>query len=83
MSDWLDKAVTLPEEFDDLNRAIKDNLRVRIVYEAKKNVPYQHVIRPLHLHKLGATYYIVAISEKNDTELTFRLDRITRHQLLD
>ncbi len=83
MSDWHDDSTHLPEEFAELDRAVQENQRLAIVYEAKKNVPQRRTIQTRHIHRLGQTYYITAYCEKAKAERTFRVDRITRYTVLE
>lgn len=83
MADWHDDGVHLPREFAELDQAVRQNQRLQIVYEAKPNVPQRRTIQARRIHKLRGAYYIEAWCERARADRTFRLDRITRYQILE
>lgn len=73
----------LPEEFAQINVAVRDNKKIEIDYEQPKNRTTQkRIIQPQRIHKLGANYYIEAYCETVEADRTFRLDRIKSFRLL-
>lgn len=83
MSDWHDDTTRLPEEYAELDLAVRQQQRVQIVYEAKKNVPQRRIIQTHRIHRLRDAYYIEGFCEQAEAERTFRLDRITRYNVLE
>ncbi len=76
IASWGGSVKELPPEFGELNRAIKENLRVEITYQTETKPSHQRVIRPRHVYMLGSMFYINAFCERSRAERTFRLDRI-------
>lgn len=83
MSDWRADPGQLPEEFCELNRAVKEGLRVRISYQTPAQQVSTRIIRPQAVHVLGSRYYINAFCERAQAERTFRLDRIEAYHVLE
>lgn len=83
MTDCRAQKAVLPDEHNELNRARKERLRVRIEYTTPSNEPTIRVIRPEHFYHLGEIFYINAFCERAHGERTFRLDRIGEYQVLD
>ena len=81
MAEWHDDSIRLPEEFAALDRAVRLNQRITIVYEARPNAPQRRTIQPRRIHRLRNAYYIEGWCEKARADRTFRLDRITRYTL--
>lgn len=74
---------TLPDEFAQINIAVRDNKKIEIDYEQPKNRTIQkRIIQPQRIHKLGMNYYIEAYCETVAADRTFRLDRIKSFRLL-
>ena len=73
----------LPDEFAQINIAVRDNKKIEIDYEQPKSRSTQkRIIQPQRIHKLGANYYIEAYCETVEADRTFRLDRIKSFKLL-
>ncbi|MFQ6008405.1 MAG: exonuclease domain-containing protein [Candidatus Zixiibacteriota bacterium] len=83
LADWPGLVKELPTEFGELNRALKDNLRVEITYQPESKPAHNRVIRPKQVCFLGSTFYIYAYCERARAERTFRLDRIETFRVLD
>ncbi len=83
MDEWHDDTARLPEEFAELDEAVRLNRRVTIVYEAKPNVPSRRTIQTRRIHKLRDIYYIEAWCEQAKADRTFRVDRITRWTVVE
>jgi len=88
MSDWKLEEVALPDGYDDIEKALTDNLRVEISYATKdpestaNQPPKTRVIRPRTVYSLKSKLYINAFCELTGEERTFRLDRIESYRLL-
>lgn len=88
ISDWKMEEVALPDGYDDIEKALADNLRVEISYASKDpestaNQPSKvRVIRPRTVYALHSKLYINAFCELTGEERTFRLDRIESYRLL-
>ena len=76
MEGWHAQEARLPAEFDVLNKAVDDGLRVEIMYQAPARTAHKRIIRPKHIYKLGKVYYINSYCEYSKDERTFRLDRM-------
>lgn len=83
MSDWPGEDRELPSEFGELNRALKQNLRVEINYQSGSQSANTRVIRPKQVYVLGSRFYINAFCERAREERTFRLDRIEGFKVLE
>jgi proteasome accessory factor C len=83
MADWPGEARELPAEFGELNRALKQNLRVEISYQSQSQPIQTRVIQPKQVYVIGSTFYINAFCERSRAERTFRLDRIERFKVLE
>jgi DNA polymerase-3 subunit epsilon len=83
LADWPGLVKELPAEFGELNRALKENLRVEITYQPESKPAHNRVIRPKQVCFLGSTFYINAFCERARAERTFRLDRIEAFRVLD
>jgi DNA polymerase III epsilon subunit family exonuclease len=83
IADWHDDSIHLPEEYAELDRAVREHQRITIVYEAKPNVPQRRTIQTKRIHHKRGTYYIEGFCEKAKADRTFRLDRITRYTVLE
>ncbi len=77
MEGWHTQEARLPIEFDLLNKAVDNGLRVEITYQAPARTAHKRIIRPKHIYKLGKVYYINSYCEYSKDERTFRLDRMT------
>ncbi len=83
MADWPGEDRELPSEFGELNRALKQNLRVEINYQSESQSVNTRVIRPKQVYVLGSRFYINAFCERTREERTFRLDRIEGFRVLE
>jgi len=83
MDDWRARNATLPQEYDDLNKALDAKQKIKIVYATASNQPTTRIIQPHNFYQLGQTYYISAFCERVHDERTFRLDRIREYKVLD
>lgn len=83
MGDWRARNTTLPEEYSDLNHALDEKKRIRIVYATPSNEPTSRIIQPKNFYQLGQVYYIMAYCERVNDERTFRLDRIREYKVLE
>lgn len=89
MADWKLEEVALPDGYDDIEKALADNLRVEISYATKdpestaSQPPKTRVIRPRTVYALRSKLYINAFCELTGEERTFRLDRIESYRLLE
>lgn len=78
---WLPRDVELPAEFTDITVAIRNQLRLEIVYYKDGAGAQTRVIRPRHVLSRKAQYYVVAYCETAQADRTFRLDRILSFSL--
>jgi len=83
ISEWPGEAKELPAEFGELNRALKQNLRVEIIYQSQSQLVRTRVIQPKQVYVLGSRFYINAFCERSRAERTFRLDRIEEFRILE
>jgi DNA polymerase III epsilon subunit len=83
MADWPGLVKELPDEFGELTRALKENLKVEITYQTQSKQPHNRIIRPKQVYAIGSTFYLNAFCERARDERTFRLDRIERFRVLD
>lgn len=83
MAEWPGEARELPAEFGELNRALKQNLRVEITYQSRSQPVHTRVIQPRQVYVIRSTFYINAFCERSRAERTFRLDRIERFKVLE
>ncbi len=83
MADWPGEARELPAEFGELNRALKQNLRVEITYQSQSQPTHTRVIQPKQVYVIRSTFYINAFCERSRAERTFRLDRIEQFRVLE
>lgn len=86
-SDWNATEVLLPPPYQELQKAVKDKLRVTIQYrhpDRRADQPEDwRTIKVRQAYRLGSRYYLNAFCEKAGGERTFRLDRIENYTLLD
>ncbi|HEX2897567.1 MAG TPA: exonuclease domain-containing protein, partial [candidate division Zixibacteria bacterium] len=88
ISDWKMEEAALPDGYEDIEKALTDNLRVEISYATKdpestaNQPPKTRVIRPRTVYALRSKLYINAFCELTGEERTFRLDRIESYRLL-
>ncbi|MFQ5454135.1 MAG: exonuclease domain-containing protein [Candidatus Zixiibacteriota bacterium] len=82
MSDYKIESTALPDDFSDLNYALKQKLRVEIDYKHPNKPSNIRIIQPRKVYKLGQYYYINAYCEFVGAERTFRLDRINEYKVL-
>lgn len=78
---WLPQEIELPAEYTDITVAIRNQLRLEIVYQKDGSGAQTRVIRPRHVVTRKALYYVVAYCETAKADRTFRLDRIVSFQL--
>jgi DNA polymerase III epsilon subunit family exonuclease len=83
LSDWPGRVEELPSEFGELNRALKESLRVEIFYRSPTKPPEARIIQPRQVYLHNLTFYIGAYCEQAQAERTFRLDRIEAFRVLD
>jgi len=83
MAEWPSGTRELPAEYGELNRALKQNLRVEITYQSRSEAVHTRIIQPKQVYGLGSTFYINAFCERARAERTFRLDRIERFRVLE
>jgi DNA polymerase-3 subunit epsilon len=88
ISDWQLEEVALPDGYDEMEKALSDNLRVEIAYASRdpestaNQPPKTRVIRPRTVYSLRSKLYINAFCELTGEERTFRLDRIESYRVL-
>jgi DNA polymerase-3 subunit epsilon len=82
MADWPGEAGELPAEFGELNRALKENLRVEITYQSQSQPVHTRIIQPRQVYVIRSRFYINAFCERSRAERTFRLDRIEGFRVL-
>lgn len=82
MSQWQADAAVLPDQFEDLQQAVADGIRVEIEYNHPVRSAGTRIIQPQQVFRLGSIYYINAYCELAQGERTFRLDRIISYRIL-
>ncbi|MFH1374739.1 MAG: exonuclease domain-containing protein [bacterium] len=83
MAEWPGECRELPPEFAELQRALKEELRVEIIYRSASQPAHKRVVRPRQVYTLGSQYYITAWCERSRAERTFRLDRVESFRVLE
>jgi len=81
MQQWRGEERPLPEEYQEISRAVAEGLALEIVYVANGHAPQARVIWPKRVHNLRTAFYVTAYCEKAQSERTFRLDRIKSFHL--
>ncbi|MCP4684413.1 MAG: WYL domain-containing protein, partial [bacterium] len=81
-SQWQGEEVRLPDQFEEISRAIEQELPLEIMYASNGRPPQKRIIRPRRVHSLRAQYYIAAFCEQVEEERTFRLDRISSFRVM-
>jgi DNA polymerase-3 subunit epsilon len=82
LSQWQGEQRELPEQYADFGLAVKEGLRMEIVYQTERKPPQTRIIRPVRVFWNRARFYIAAYCERVEEERTFRLDRIQSFRLL-
>jgi DNA polymerase-3 subunit epsilon len=82
MSQWQEEKQELPDQYADIDLAIRDALSMEIIYRASGRPPETRLIRPLRIHFLKNQFYVAAYCEQAKGERTFRLDRIRSFRLI-
>jgi predicted DNA-binding transcriptional regulator YafY len=65
-----------PVHLETVQRAVVDRQELRLGYQGRGNDPTERLVHPLGVVAKGATWYLIADTEKG--RRTFRVDRITR-----
>lgn len=71
----------VPEHLDTLRRAVVESRQVRLAYADREGSETSRVVHPLGVAKKGATWYLVADTERG--QRTFRVARVRAVEVLD
>ena len=78
-----DAVSAAPEGWDELRRAVRQGLRVRMSYQGGTRGADLREITPRRFTNRGGIPYVVSFCHLDEKEKAFRLDRVARYELIE